>query len=241
MSPFILASIAALFVGLAKAGLKGLGTVAVVFLALAYGARASTGIMLPLLILGDIFAVIYYKRYVKWKYLFKFTPAIVVGILIAVYFGKDMPEESFKLWMAGIILLSVVLLLFSERTSKAALPNNWLFAGTLGILTGFTTMIGNMAGAFSNIFFLSTRLPKNELLGTVSWLFLFINLFKLPFHIFSWKTLAMDSFIQSMFLIPGVVIGFLVGLKLVALFNEKNFRLFLLAATALGALVIIIK
>lgn len=241
MSPFILASLAALLVGLAKAGLKGLGTVAVVLLALAYGAKASTGIMMPILILGDIFAVLYYKRYVKWKYLFKFAPAIIVGVMIAVYFGKDLPEESFKLWMAGIILLSVVMLFFSERTNKVALPNNWLFAGTLGILTGFTTMIGNMAGAFSNIFFLSTRLPKNELLGTVSWLFLFVNIFKLPFHIFTWETLSMSSFMQSVYLIPGVIIGFLLGLKLVSLFNEKSFRIFLLIATGLGALVIMIK
>lgn len=232
---------AAFILGLTKAGLKGTSILAVVLLALAYGTKASTGIMLPLLILGDILAVLYYKRHVKWNYLFKYLPAIVVGIIIAVYIGKDLNEEQFKFWMALIIFLSVVIMLWKERSSNTVVPNTWLFAGPVGLATGFSTMIGNLAGGFANLFFLSTGLPKNEIIGTSAWLFMIINLFKLPFHIFSWETITMESLNINLYLFPGILLGFYIGIKLVKMINEKQFRYFLIGMTALGAIMILIK
>jgi len=238
---FILAFTAATILGLAKAGLKGSSILAVVLLALVYGTKASTGIMLPLLILGDIMAVLYYKRHVKWNYLFKYLPAVIIGILTAVYVGKSLNETEFKFWMALIIFLSVVIMLWRERSANTALPNNWIFAGPIGLATGFSTMIGNLAGGFANLFFLSTGLPKNEIIGTSAWLFMIINLFKLPFHIYSWQTITLSSLAINLYLIPGILVGFYLGIKVVKKINEKHFRYFLIAVTAIGAIMILIK
>ena len=62
LSTFLFASIAAFLIGMAKAGLKGIGAIIMTIMALAFGAKASTGIVLLLLLTGDILAVIYYKR-----------------------------------------------------------------------------------------------------------------------------------------------------------------------------------
>ena len=85
-------------------------------------------------------------------------------------------------------------------------------AALMGIMAGFTTMVGNLAGAFSNIYFLAIKLPKNEFIGTAAWLFFIINLFKVPFHIWSWGTISYSSFQISMSLIPGVFVGFSLGI-----------------------------
>jgi len=231
----------AVVVGFAKAGLKGTGILAVVLLAIAYGTKASTGIMLPLLIFGDIMAVIYYRRYCKWEYLLKFLPAIVIGVLIAVFLGKDLNEESFKLWLTIIILISVIIVIWREKDKDRTFPNSWWFAGPIGIATGFSTMIGNAAGGFANLFFLATGINKNAIIGTAAWLFFLINLFKVPFHIWSWGTINMQSLLIDLKLLPAVVIGFIIGLKLVALFSEQYFRWFLIFTTALGAVLIMIK
>ena len=231
--------LAALILGLAKAGLKGMGIVVVAILANIYGAKASTGILLPLLIVGDILAVCYYHRYVEWKYLYRFLPAMIVGVLIAVFVGKNLDEKSFKYWMAIIILISVVILIVRDMKKNQTFPKNPFFAGIMGIAAGFTTMIGNLAGAFSNIFFLATQLPKNQLIGTSAWLFFIINLFKVPFHIWSWGTINQTSIVQSVILAPAVILGFFVGTRLVSYFNETYYRKFLLAATALGAILIL--
>ena len=60
--PIILSILASIIVGISKAGVKGIGVFFVILLAYAYEPKISTGILLPLLIVGDLFAIIYYKK-----------------------------------------------------------------------------------------------------------------------------------------------------------------------------------
>jgi uncharacterized membrane protein YfcA len=235
------AFLASFLIGVSKGGLKGLSILNVTLMALVYGAKDSTGIILPLLIVGDILAVIYFKKHTKWKYLIYFLPWMLVGVIIASFVGKDLPEATFKNWMAIIILISVVFMWFSESTSKKVVPSNWGFSGTVGFAAGFTTMIGNLAGPFANLYFLATRLPKNEIIGTSAWIFLIVNNFKIPFHVFSWQTISWHTLKINLYLIPFVAIGFMVGVRIVNLLSERFFRQFLLAVTAIGAFLIFFK
>lgn len=238
---FLLASTAAFFLGLSKGGLKGLGILVVALTALAYGAKNSTGILVPLLIIGDILAVIYFKRHVKWQHLVQFLPATLVGILVAVYVGEGWEEAVFKKWLSGIILVSVLYMFWTEY-SPVKLPKiDWKFSYPIGFAAGFTTMIGNLAGPFANLYFLATRLPKNEIVATSAWVFFVINIFKLPFHVFSWETIRMDTLWINLTLAPSVIIGFFVGTRILKLFNEKGFRTFLLVMTAIGAVLILFR
>ena len=206
---------AALLLGIAKSGIKGLAILIVTGLALVYGAKESTGILMPLLICGDILAVIYYKRHVKWVYLIKLLPWMVAGVLVGVVLGKDLPEDLFKSGMAVIILISVAMMYYWERKKERKVPNHLSFAALMGMMAGFTTMVGNLAGVFSNIYFLAIKLPKNEFIGTAAWLFFIINLFKVPFHIWSWGTINLASFQISLSLIPAVILGFMFGVSIV--------------------------
>lgn len=226
---------------MSKAGLKGLGILIVTLMALVYEAKASTGILLPLLISADIIAVLYYRRSVRWDYLWRFLPWMIAGVLVGVFVGKDLPEELFKKGMATIILFSVVIMFAWERYDKSKIPDQIWFAGSMGFAAGFTTMIGNLAGAFSNIFFLASRIPKVEFIGTAAWLFFFINLFKLPFHIWSWETIDKSTLWIDLTLLPGIFVGFFIGLKIVDKFKEDQFRKFILLMTAIGAVVMLIK
>ncbi|MEJ6693250.1 MAG: sulfite exporter TauE/SafE family protein [Saprospiraceae bacterium] len=163
--------------GMSKAGLKGMGISVVILMALVYKAKASRGILLPMLITADIIAVVYYRRVVRWDYLKRFLPWMIAGVLFGTYVGKGMPEEIFKKGMATIILISVLIIIAWERYDKSKIPDTLWFTGSMGFAAGFTTMIGNLAGAFSNIFFLASRIPKVEFIGTAAWMFFFINLF----------------------------------------------------------------
>lgn len=240
LAQWLIVMFASFLVGASKAGLKGLGIIVVALLVLVFEAKAQTGILLPILILGDILAVIYYKRHVKWHYLAKFLPAMIVGVMIAGYLGDQLPEEAFKKWLGGVVLVSVVIMLWWDFKGKDNVPNNWLFAGSSGVAAGFATMIGNLAGAFANMFFLATRLPKNEIIGTSAWLFFIINLVKLPIHIFSWETIHIETLKIDLLTIPAILFGFWIGQKIVALINEKYYRYFLLIATSVGAIVILL-
>lgn len=238
---FTIALGAALLLGIAKSGIKGLAVLIVTGLALVYGAKESTGILMPLLICGDILAVIYYKRHVKWIYLIKLLPWMVLGVLVGVVLGKDLPEDLFKSGMAVIILISVVMMYYWERKKDRKVPTHWSFAALMGMMAGFTTMVGNLAGAFSNIYFLAIKLPKNEFIGTAAWLFFIINLFKVPFHIWSWGTINRASFQISLSLIPAVIAGFCLGIFLVKKINNDKYRQLILLLTGLGGLAILLQ
>lgn len=241
LTSWILASAAAFVIGLSKAGIKGIAVINVTFMALAFGAKESTGLVVPLLILADVFAVIYYNRHTQWTYVYKVLPWMVLGVLIGAFIGKDLPESLFKIGMAIIILITVFMMYWWDRKKTKTVPTHWAFASTIGIVAGITTMVGNLAGAFSNIYFLAMRLPKNHFIGTAAWLFLIVNIIKLPFHIFIWETISEETLVLNIKLLPGILLGFLVGIKIIKLIKEAFFRKMILVLTALGAILIMLQ
>ncbi|MEX0315418.1 MAG: sulfite exporter TauE/SafE family protein [Allomuricauda sp.] len=238
---WLMAATAAFLMGTSKAGLKGLATFNVTLLALAFGAKESTGLIMPLLLVGDVAAVIYYHRHTQWKYLLKFLPWMVSGILIGVYIGKDLPEDEFKLGMVIVIFISLALLIWWDRRKSTKVPTHWAFAGPIGIIAGICTMIGNLAGSFTNIFFLAMRLPKNEFVGTAAWLYLITNALKLPFHIFVWKTISTETLLIDLKLLPATLLGLISGVLIVKKINERNYKRFIIIVTAIGAVAMLFK
>ncbi|NER18764.1 TSUP family transporter [Spongiivirga citrea] len=238
---WLAAFIAAIVLGISKSGIKGIAIIIVTLMAIAFGAKQSTGLIVPLLIVGDIFAVIYYNRHTQWSILKRFLPWMMLGVVIGVFAGKDIPEALFKKLMGVVILGSVLMMYWWDRRKSKTVPTHPTFAGFMGIMAGITTMIGNLAGAFSNIFFLAMRLPKNQFIGTAAWLFFLINLFKLPFHIFVWKTITVDSLVVNLKLVIGVLAGLYIGIRLVKRIKDDFYRKMILVLTALGALILFIK
>ena len=130
---WLLALFAGSVAGFSKAGIKGIGIIIVTIMAIVFGGKASTGIVLPLFIAGDIIAVWYYDRHAQWKYIIKLMPWMVIGVLVGVWVGKDLPEVLFKRGMAVIILISVAMMVWWERRKIQRVPDN--HCGTPGTIT----------------------------------------------------------------------------------------------------------
>jgi uncharacterized membrane protein YfcA len=238
---WVMALFGSFLLGIAKGGIKGLGAIITTFFAFAFGSKASTGILMPLLIAGDLFAVIYYHRHTRWSYLWRLMPWMLGGVLIGVWYGKDLLEADFKKGMALLILISVVLMWFLEKAKRIQIPDNRLFASIMGTVSGFSTMVGNLAGPFSELYFLAIRMPKEMFIGTAAWLFFLINIFKLPFHIFSWHTIHLDSIYVDLVLLPAELIGLWAGIVLVRKLNQDYFRKTIMILTTLGSLLIFLR
>lgn len=237
----LLVALSAFFLGLAKAGLKGIEMLNVTLMALVFGGKASTGILLPLLCAADVAAVMYYHRHAQWVHFRRLMPWMMLGILVGVVAGKDLDEAVFRKLMAVIIVITVAMLLFMEARKSEGVPTHPLFASTTGMAAGFTTMIGNLAGAFANLYFLAMRMPKNEFIGTAAWVFLVINLFKLPFQAFYWKNITPGTLQLDLLLLPALALGFWAGLILVGRIDERHYRRIVFALTIAGALVMLVK
>ena len=166
---------------------------------------------------------------------------MVIGVLVGVWVGDFVSETVFKRVMAIIIIASIGIMLFFEKRSTANIPKNKVFSNSVGFLAGFSTMIGNLAGPISNIYFLAMRLPKNEFIGTGAWLFFIINVFKLPFHFFVWKTVTKESLVLNLTLIPAIVIGFFIGARLVKRISNVNYRRFIIVVTSIGGVLMLLR
>ena len=240
-SEWLLILLASFIIGLTKAGLKGVDMLSVTLMAIVFGSKTSTGIVLPLLCLADIAAVAYYNRHAEWKHFKKLTPWMVVGIVLGVYLGRDMDEAIFRKIMAIIILVTIVIVLVMEYRKSKEVPSHLMFVVTTGLAAGFTTMIGNLAGAFSNLYFLAMRVDKNSFIGTGAWIFLIINLFKLPLQIFFWKNITVQSLKVDAILVPTLAIGFVAGIFIVGKIRDEQYRKVVLILTLAGSILMLLR
>lgn len=226
-------------IGATKAGVQGVSNISIPIMALIFGAKASTGILLPILILADSGAIVYYRKSTDWSHLKKLLPAALFGVVLATWVGNAISDTAFKLLMASLILMSLILLLTWERYDKRGFTLPPRSTGvSLGISAGFTTMIGNMAGPLINIYLLIMKLPKKVFIATAAWFFYFINLFKVPFHIFFWKTINWQTLQIDLIAIPGIILGLITGVYLVRLMSEAFFRGLVIVTTFLTALLL---
>ncbi len=163
---------------------------------------------------------------------------MMMGVALGTWAGDGMSEELFRKSMAIVILMSVIVMFWWDRRKSKKVPDHISFAGIMGLSAGFTTMVGNLAGSFVNLFFLAMRLPKEAFIGTTAWLFLIINLFKMPFHVWSWETISLQTVNVSAVSIPAIFLGLFVGIRILKKVTDAAFRRFILIVTAIGAVLI---
>lgn len=232
----ILLLISALITGMTKTGITGLGLISIPLMALAFGARESTGVLLPMLVMADVLAVIYYHRSANWKIILKILPAAIIGVGIGAITGNIISAESFRILLSAIVIAMVAIMIVRDLSKRSdTVPESKWFAWIMGLIGGFGTMIGNAAGPVFAVYLLAMKLPKREFIGTGAWFFLIVNVFKIPFHIFVWETISWTTFQYNLLSLPVIIVGSLVGVRLVKLFPEKIYRWFVVATTCLSA------
>jgi len=232
---FFLVLIVAMCIGLAKTGVHGAGMMAVPFLANIFGGQLSSGIMLPMLVLADVLGVWYYHRHASWHHLKILFPWAALGVVLGTVVGSYLDDKIFKIIMAVIILVSVGIMVWLERGHKDEVPHNKAFGITSGVMGGFTSMVGNLAGTVMAVYFLSMRLPKNAFIGTTAWFFMATNWFKVPFHVFVWHTITLDTILLGLITLPMIVLGAYLGIIIVKKLSEKAYRWFIIAMTLIAA------
>ncbi len=229
--------ITAFFVGFSKTGINGVVMLAIPLLAGAFGGKDSTGIMLPMLLVGDLFATWYYRHDVEWKKVIAPLPWAFVGLIVGVFLGNYLNDRTFVTLIGIIVLLCLGILIYTERKGKDfRVPNSAWFYIMVGILSGFASMIGNAAGPIFSIYLLALGFKKNNLMGTNAWFFFAINLTKLPLQIFLWNNIGMKSFKITLMMFPVITIGAILGFLILKKINEKYFRYLVIAMTAAAAL-----
>lgn len=227
----------ALLVGVSKTGVPGLGILIVPLMAMALPehARESTGVMLGMLILGDLFAAGYYRRAAEWKHVLRLLPPAFLGIVTGWQIMEYVTDSQLKR-LIGIIVLAMLAIHFWRtrlQGENTPIPTQWWFAATLGFAAGVTTMMANAAGPVMVVYLLAMRLPKVAFVGTSAWFFFAVNWLKVPFSAHLALTTG-DSVKLGLLMLPLIIIGSVVGIFVLHRLPQKVFNslIQLLAAAA---------
>lgn len=231
-------TVASLGIGFSKSGFAGVSMLHVVIFASVFGAKASSGILLPMLIVGDLCAIWAFGRQVHWKHVTRLLPPTLIGVILGTAMMWALDEASIKPIVGAIILGLTGLQLYRIGNPKALtlLPESKWFAWGLGLMAGIATMMANAAGPIVALYLLAVALPKLELVGTGAWLFLAVNVCKVPFSYFaldliSWETLKVNAAFSL-----AIPVGLALGAWCVHRIPQRLFNILLLAFTGIAAL-----
>lgn len=228
--------LAAVLVGFAKTALGGAGSLAVVLFAAALPARESTGALLPLLLCGDLVAVAIYRRHGSWTTLGRLLPGVLPGLVLGAVFVAVVDDRIMRATI-GLVLLAMTGIQIAQRArghraQETSLGEHRGLSVVAGVVAGFTTMTANAGGPVMTLYLVMTGLPMLQMLGTVAWFFLAVNVAKVPFSaglgLISPASLAMD-----LALVPAMLAGGAIGVLTVSRMAQRTFEI---AALTLGAI-----
>lgn len=236
-SQWVWICIAAFLVGFSKMGISGVMMLIIPVIANVFGGKESTGILLPILLIGDIFAVKYYNQHAEWGNIRKLIPWALVGLLFGIIVGNYIDDKQFKMLIAISVLVCVCILIYTEKKGDSfKVPKKIWFYALTGIASGFATMIGNAAGPIMSIYLVAMGFKKNDFIGTYAWFFLIINFLKVPLQIFFWHNISIKTLLLACSMIPAVALGAFAGAIVVKRINEKSFRYIIIGMTAIAAI-----
>uniref|UniRef100_UPI0028F173DD sulfite exporter TauE/SafE family protein n=1 Tax=uncultured Microbacterium sp. TaxID=191216 RepID=UPI0028F173DD len=219
--------VAAVVIGISKTALPGGSILAIALFAAVLPARTSTAATLLLLMVGDVFALLAYRRHAHWPTLLRLAPAVVAGLLLGFAFLALTGDGVVRRAIGVILLLMIAVTLWrrwrqARAGQEAAARGGALLAGVYGTLGGFTTMVANAGGPVMSMYFLATRTPVQVFLGTSAWFFAIINVIKVPFlagiGLFTGPVLLTDAILA-----PLVVLGALLGLRVARRLDQRLF------------------
>ncbi|WP_093771053.1 sulfite exporter TauE/SafE family protein [Streptomyces sp. yr375] len=250
---FAALALAALLVGFSKTAVSGANTVSLAIFAAVLPAKASTGVLLPLLIAGDVLAVLTYRRHAHWPTLWRLFPAVAAGVVFGTLFLVWADDGVVRTSIGAILLLMVGVTLWRRRAAEAAdepgaaddpdavvTRAGRIKARSYGVLGGFTTMVANAGGPVMSMYLLSAGFRKLGFLGTSAFFFLIVNLAKVPFSaslgLIDGRSLLLDAALVA-FVVPGA----LLGKWAVHRINQRLFEQLVIAATVVGGLQLLLN
>lgn len=225
----------AFFVGVAKTGVPGLGILVIPVMVLTVGdARQAAGWLLPILLMGDVFAVLFWRRHSNWSRLYSLAPWVLAGIVLGA-FALALPE-SYLRPMVGVIVL-VMLALFVRRLLRPDTIPVSDHAAPYGVTAGFATTVANAAGPVMNLYLLSKRFGKEEFIGTGAWFFLTVNLTKVPVYIYH-GLFTRQSLSFDLALAAPVAVGAIAGRWIFNYIPQSLFDTLIIVLTVIASLLL---
>jgi len=243
LTNLVVGAIAAYVIGVSKTGIPGGGLVAIPLFAIIFEGRQIPGGTLPVLIAADLFAVAWYRRHTRWDLLRPLSGWIALGYTagIAFFIVVGSATRSLEITIGVIVLGIITIQLWRMWRAAPAIEATTGTAALYGTPGGFTTFVANAAGPVINTYLAGLRLPKHQHIGTSAWLYLTLNVSKIPFYLaLGWwttggKFFTLEGLAFDAVLIPAVIAGVYTGRALFHRIPQRAFGIVVLVLSAAGA------
>jgi uncharacterized membrane protein YfcA len=169
-----------LMIGLAKGGFNALGTLLTPILSLVLPVSLAVGVLLPMLIVGDAFALYVYWREWDGKMVARMLPGAIVGALAGTYLLAVMSPNALRIALGLFVLLLIVYKFASDRIQRLHYdPRAW-HAPAAGALAGLASGMFNNGGPPVQSYLLLEKMPARTFIATTALFFALVNLVKVP-------------------------------------------------------------
>ena len=242
----VIVVICVLLYGISKTAMPVAGVVAGTVLAGVLGPAQATGFVVPLLILGDLFGLAFYRSHADWRIILRVIPGVLVGFVLTAAMFAFLPQALVARVIGVLILVSLALELRRQQLERSGrspqdgvVDDGHAVTAMYGALAGMTTMGANAGGTAMSIYLIRLRVPMLAFMGTAAWFFFILNLAKVPFvlglGLLTWETLRAGL----PYAIP-LVIGALAGAVLFRRMSQDWFVRIALGLSGIAAAYLVI-
>ncbi|SEC68309.1 hypothetical protein SAMN05519104_1864 [Rhizobiales bacterium GAS188] len=223
---FYLAAIPAVIIlGLSKGGFAGIGTLATPIVALAVPPVQAASILLPILVVQDLYGIYVYRRHWDAFNLRALLPGAFIGVVAGYLLAARLPEAAVGFAVGVISIAFGLRQLLGRSTASAPAGRPNIAAGWFwGALSGFTSMISHAGSPPFQIYVMPQKLEARVFVGTSVLFFAAVNWMKIPPYLALGQFTA-GNLATSAALFPLALAATWFGVLLVQRFSNERFYL----------------
>ncbi len=247
-SIYVLVVVGAFLTGLSKGGLGGaLGAIVTPMLALVMPAPVAVGLTLPMLLTGDLFALLAHWRHWDTRILIGVLPGTIVGVIVGSLVIGSLSPVTLQHGLGAVAILYTIYKIWERRFRRAQLenqspntPNQPIRNAIFGSSTGFASTLANAGGPIFTIYLLGMRVLPGIFVGTSAAYYAILNSMKIPAYL-SAGILNGDTLIMASFALPLIPFGVWSGVILDRYLDMKTFEILILVFLAFTGVILLLK
>ncbi|MEW5870382.1 MAG: sulfite exporter TauE/SafE family protein [Chloroflexota bacterium] len=239
---FIAFALACFLTGVSKGGLGGmLGALITPMLSLVMPPNLVVGLMLPVLMLADMFAVAAHWRRWEARLIWMLLLGAVVGVTLATRLITGLTVETLRR-ILGVLALLFVVYRLSEARIRSSLryaPRNW-HGALAGSIAGFVSTLAHAGGPPVSIYLLMQGLSPRAFVATAALFIAVLNWIKVPYYYYA-GLFNFEQQVRLIWLAPLVPLGVWVGKRLVQQVNRVWFERVMIVLLSITGVLLLVR
>lgn len=235
MEYYVVLIVVALFIGLSKGGM---GAVLVILttpmLSLIMPTQSAISLALPLLIIGDVFALWFYWKTWDMRYIRLMLPPAILGIVVGTVLLASLDNITLRHILGIFTLIFVVYRIADQRFKSLDYhPRNW-HGYLAGAASGLGSALANSGSPPFTAYMLLQDVSPQVFVGTMTLFFAIVNAIKVPGLMIA-GLLDLHTLLGVAWVIPAIPLGVLIGRWIIVRINKQAFEWFMLFILVVAA------